>query len=151
MGRWRRVDGARTKTVSLDKSTSDVLINSIKQLYPLPVCIRTRRARSKEEGGEPFLKFIAGLRSSMARGPGMSSWRAVRLNIKRVGKFGTTSQQRLTYNAICLIGANYFVPPSVFRRYPLRKTRSHEGRRIPFFPSSSFFHRGSRSDSCYLL
>lgn len=70
MSRWRRVDGARTKTVSLDKSTSDVLINSIKQLYPLPVCVRTRRARSKEEGGEPFLKFIAGLRSSVARGPG---------------------------------------------------------------------------------
>lgn len=68
MGRWRRVDGARTKTVSLDKSTSDVLINSIKQLYPLPVCIRARR--SQEEGGEPFLKFIAGLRSSVARGPG---------------------------------------------------------------------------------
>lgn len=69
MGRWRRVDGARTKTVSLDKSTSDVLINSIKQLYPLPVCIRGG-ARSQEEGGEPFLKFIAGLRSSVARGPG---------------------------------------------------------------------------------
>lgn len=58
-------------------------------------------------------------------GGGDVSWRAVRLNIKRVGKFGTTREsqsKRLTYNAICLIGANYFVPPGVFRRRPLRRT-----------------------------
>lgn len=59
----------------------------------------------------PFLKFIAGLRSSVARakrgggeegggggGEGEggwkdASWRAVRLNIKRVGKFGTSRER----------------------------------------------------------
>jgi hypothetical protein len=71
VGRWRRVDGARTKTVSLDKSTSDVLINSIKQLYPLPrLCSSEEDAGGGRKGEEPFLKFIAGLRSSVARGPG---------------------------------------------------------------------------------
>lgn len=75
MGRWWRDDGARTKTVSLDKSTSVVLINSIKQLYPPTPrsCVRAKTAGSSlggGEGGEPFLKFIAGPRSSVARGPG---------------------------------------------------------------------------------
>lgn len=60
---------------------------------------------SREREREPFLKFIAGLRSSVARPErreermggeageaGRVSWRTVRLNIKRVGKFGAASR-----------------------------------------------------------
>jgi hypothetical protein len=53
VGRWWRDDGARTKTVSLDKSTSVVLINSIKQLYsPTRVPAFERRSGRIGEGGE---------------------------------------------------------------------------------------------------
>jgi len=74
VGRWRRDDGTRTKTVSLDKSTSVALINSIKQLYPPHSGVYGLEEdggdRKGERRREPFLKFIAGLRSSVARGPG---------------------------------------------------------------------------------